>query len=365
MNLLNRIFGKKEAPINSYQDFWTWFQENERAFFKVVKTGANIEEGFFDKLSSKLGELREGYFFLTGMFDDNTAELILTADGNVKNIVFVEELVAAAPIIQGWKFTALKPPSENGDFSIKMGDYEYSTENIFFYSNDNPELPDEIDISVVYQGFQEKDKDLIGNGVLIYLDNFIGELNLVSVIDNINIIGENEAEKPLIPIEKLNDFLVWRQKEFLEKYEGTRYDTENDDYVAMEGELKNGDPIIAIVNASLLDWDAKASHPWLLTVEIKYDGKKNSGLPEEETMLSLDKIEDDISTELKDYDGFLPIGRQTGGNLRTIYFACKDFRKPSKVVHEVVAKYGNSHKLEFDIYKDKYWQSFERFRPMP
>jgi hypothetical protein len=364
MNLFKRIFGKKETPIKSYQDFWAWFQENEQAFFKVVKNRVNIEEAFFEKLSSKLGEIKEGYFFLTGMFDENTAELILTADGNVKNIVFVEELVAAAPIIQGWKFTALKPPSENGDFIINMGNYEYSTENIFFYSNDNPDMPDEIDISVVYQNFQEKDKDAIANGVFIFLDNFIGELNLVTIIDNINVIGKGEAKEALIPIEKLKDFLVWRQKEFLEKYEGVRFDTDNDNYAAMEGELKNGDPIIAIVNTSLLDWDAKASHPWLLAVEIKYDGKKNNGLPEKEAMHLLDKIEEDISGELKDYDGFLSIGRQTGGNLRTIYFACKDFRKPSKVLHEVVAKHGSKHELEFDIYKDKYWQSFNRFRPV-
>ena len=363
MNLFKRIFGKKEAPIKSYQDFWAWFQENEKAFFKVVKNRVNIEEAFFDKLSSKLGELKKGYFFLVGMFDESTAELILTADGVVKNIVFVEELVAAAPIIQGWKLTALKPPSEEGGFNVKMGDYEYSSENLFFYSNDNPKLPDEIDISVVYQDFQEKDKDSIGNGVMIYLDNFIGELNLVSVIDNIKIIGKNEAEKPLIPIGKLNDFLVWRQKEFLEKYEGVRFGTDNDIYSALEAELENGDPLIVVVNSTLLDWDAQASHSWILAFEVKYDGSNRNGMPEDSTMQMMEKMEEEILNELKDYDGFLSIGRQTGGNTRVFYFACKDFRKPSKVLHEVVAKHGSNHELEFDIYKDKYWQSFKRFKP--
>jgi hypothetical protein len=48
-------------------------------------------------------------FFLTGMMDHNRAELVLTADRTINNIVFVEELVATAPEIPGWKFTALKP----------------------------------------------------------------------------------------------------------------------------------------------------------------------------------------------------------------------------------------------------------------
>lgn len=365
MSLFKNIFGKKENHIKNYHDFWAWFLENEKSFFIAVKNMVDIEKAFFNKLSSKLSELREGYFFLTGMFDDNTAELVLTADGVIKNIIFVEELVEAAPTIKGWKFTALKQPSVDAGFVVKMGKYEYSSENVFFYETVNPDLPDEIDITVAYQNYNEIDKDVISNGALIYLDNLIGELNLVSVIDNMSVIGVNEAEKALIPIGKLNDFLVWRQKEFLEKYEGVRFDTDNDKFAAMEGGLPNGDTVVAIVNTSLLDWDAKASHPWILTLKIKYNGKGNNGMPDKKTMLLMDKIEEEVSAELKAKDGFCAFGRQTGGNSRIIFFACKDFRKPSKVMHEIVAKHGKSQEMEFNIYKDKYWQTFERFRPMP
>jgi hypothetical protein len=120
MSFLKNLFAKKEQPIQSYQDFWNWFSTNERTFFTAVKNGKYIESEFFDKLSPKLAELKDGFFFLTGMLDDNTAELVLTADGNIKNIVFVEELVAAAPQIDDWKFTALKPALD-----IKDVDYLY------------------------------------------------------------------------------------------------------------------------------------------------------------------------------------------------------------------------------------------------
>ena len=39
--------------------------------------------------------------------------------------------------------------------------------------------------------------------------------------------------KELIPISKLKDFLTWREKEFIEKYEGTRHNTENDSYALL------------------------------------------------------------------------------------------------------------------------------------
>src|SRR5687767_6937132 len=109
MSFLKNIFTTKEQPIRSYTDFWNWFQKNEKKFFEVVKGHRDIENQFFAKLSPKLSELKDGFFYLTGMFDDHTAELVFTADGAIKNFVFIEELVHTAPTIKGWKFTALKP----------------------------------------------------------------------------------------------------------------------------------------------------------------------------------------------------------------------------------------------------------------
>jgi len=363
MKFLKNIFEKKETPIKSYSDFWNWFQENEKTFFKVVKNEKNIEKDFFDKLSPKLAQLKDGYFYLTGMYNDNTAELILTADGNTKSIVFVEELVEQAPKINGWKFTALKPAIDNENFAINMAGYKFDSENLFFYSNDYADYPDEIDISLVHNELTEENKEQIENGIYIYLENYLGELDFLNNIDNLKFISRNDAEKELIPIAKLKDFLIWRQKEFIEKYSGLSHNTDTDIYSSLKAELNNGRPIIALVNSTLLQWDCKASHPWILKVEINYDGNENNGLPDDNTYQLLNEIEEQIMLELKDFDGYINIGRQTADNSREIYFACKDFRKPSKVLYNLTQKYSDHLVLNYDIYKDKYWQSFERFRP--
>jgi hypothetical protein len=354
---------KKDEPIKSYADFWNWFQNNEKTFFSVVKSQKNIEKDFFDKLSPKLAELKEGYFFLAGMLDNDTAELVLTADGNIKNIVFVEELVAQAPKIKGWKFTALKPALDIENVAINMYGYRFDSENLFFYSNENTDYPDEIDISVVHNDLTEENKNEIETGTYIFLDNYLGELDFVNNIDNLNIISKQEAKKELVPIAKLKDFLIWRQKEFIEKYEGVRGNTENDAYSAFEATLENGKPLLAVINTQLLNWDSKASHPWIAVFTIKYDGNKTNGMPNENDYESLDEIENNMSKYLVDKDGYLYIGRQTADGEREIYFACKDFRKPSKVFFETQQKYANKFEIEYDIYKDKYWKSFRRFNP--
>lgn len=363
MSFLKNIFAKKDEPIKNYSDFWNWFQNNEKIFFNIVKENKNIEKDFFDKLSHKLEELKDGYFYLTGMYDDNTVELIFTADSNIKNIVFVEELVEHAPKISGWKFTALKPALDIENLGINMGKYKFDSDNLSFYSNDYSDYPDEIDITVIHDDLTEENKDQIGNGIYIFLDNYLGELDFVNNIDNLQVISKNEAKKELIPITKLKDFLIWRQKEFIEKYDGVRYNTEEDEYSILEAELKNGNNLIAVVNSNLLNWDSKASHPWIAVITFKFNGHGNNGMPNENDYKRLNEIEESILQQLLDKNGYLYIGRQTANSEREIYFACKDFRKPSKVLFSIQQKYGNEFDVGYDIYKDKYWQSFERFIP--
>ena len=128
---------------------------------------------------------------------------IFTADGAIKNIVFVAELVDAAPDVPGWKFTALKPPMTIDHVQIAMGDYMFDTHMLSFYSNDLVDYPDEIDITIVHKQYTESDKVSITNGVYIFLENFIGELNSIAGIDALQVIGAADAEKELVPIEKL------------------------------------------------------------------------------------------------------------------------------------------------------------------
>jgi len=362
MNFLKDLFGKKDEPIKNYRDFWNWFQNNEQTFFDVVKSHKDVEREFFDKLSPRLEELKDGYFYLTGMHDDNTVELVLTADSNTKNIVFVEELVDRAPKIDGWKFTALKPALDIENVAISMAGYKFDSDNLFFYSNDYPDYPDEVDITVVHNQQTEENKQRIRDGTCIFLENYLGELDFVNNIDNLKIIGRHEAEKELVPIAKLKDFLTWRQKEFIEKYDGVRYDTQNDEHSVLEAELESGNKLLAVVNTQLLNWDSKASHPWIAVITFKYDGRNRNGMPNQKDYQSLNEIEERIMQQLSDKDGYLCIGRQTANNERNIYFACKGFRSPSKVFFKTQQD-DNRFQIEYDIYKDKYWRSFERFRP--
>lgn len=347
----------------AYTTFWDWFTQHERTYFQLVKEGTHIQD-FFDDLSPALDDVKVDLYFQAGMADDHTAELIISAEGAIENIVFAEELVAAAPALVGWKFTALKEAVPNiEDIVIHMADYEFSASNIHFYSDDEAAYPDEIAITVTHADLTEENHATVKNGTLIFLDTYLGELAFATLVDQVTIVSEPQAQQTLVPVTKLRDFLTWRQKEFVEKYSGMRHETDNDTYATFTAEREDGQPILAIINTDLLEWDSKASHPWVMVVTITYDGTSRNGLPDSETYELLNQLEEELIAELPDHEGFLNVGRETAAGEREIYFACQDFRKPSKVLYQFQAHYAGTIDLEYALYKDKYWQTFERFTP--
>lgn len=358
MNLFKKVFRQKDALITKPSEFWDWFVKHEKEFYKAIKE-QKAEINFLNKVSPKLKELNEGIFPVVGMIDHNIAELVLTPEGSIKHVVYCEEVVNAAPAIAGWKFTALKTAMDMSSINICMRELEFNTGNIKFYSTNIPGYPDEIDITIVYQGYTSSNEELIKKGCYIFLDNLLGELKSISLIDNIRFAADCLPGAELIPIEKLDEFLTWREKEFIEKYDGKWHNSENDSHSLMEAELENGEAIVAVINQDLMNWDAKGSHPWLLILEMQYKG--TAGMPDESTTANMDLIEDEITEYLKDADGYLNLGKETGRNRRLVYFACKEFRKPTIIINNIISKYRNVVKMDFDIYRDKYWRTLDHY----
>src|SRR5690349_21419214 len=132
MGIFDRLFGNPSENVNPYAAFWKWFAQHERRFHQAVMTGNNVEEEFLNGLSDELEKIRDGFFFITGVFDEETVKLVFSADGVVKNIVFVEELVEAAPQIKGWKFISLKPAWTLDDLGIEMDGQEFNASVLSF-----------------------------------------------------------------------------------------------------------------------------------------------------------------------------------------------------------------------------------------
>lgn len=337
----------------AYQHFWTWFQKNEQSFFNALKDMKHAEKKFLDKLIPKLNQLHTGLAPLAGMIDDTTAELILSVNGVVKDIALVEELVNAAPVLAGWKFTALKPATL---LEVQMEGCKFGADNMAFYVNQDANYPDTIAITVAHDGYDNHPEPVMYSGVCFFLDSHLGELVSATTIDELFVIDTKAAQKSLIPISELRGYLTHRQNGFIRKYMGTTYHANNATVAAFAGKQADGQPLTALINTNLLNWDAKASHPWALVVTITLKGANIK-----RKLQLVDKLTNELATKLPASEGCLNIGWQTATSNQNTYFACQDFRKPSQVVRQLQRSYAGSLDITCKIYKDKYWQSFERF----
>jgi hypothetical protein len=340
------------------QQFWTWFQQHEKQFYTATQDHSRIERDFFTPLAPQLEAMGRGFNFLAGM-NEKVAELVITPDGVIENIALVEALIQVAPKLPNWNFIALKPAVGEG-ISIDFEGYHFSEELLHFYAVEDANFPDRIDIVVVYDNYQTNDEKTVTNGVHIFLDNFLGELHFVATIDHIEIIGRQDAKQPLIPLQKLPAYLTWREKEFVEKYEGV-FHQEESKFLLLTAETEIGKPMIVTINRALLDWNAKASHAWIVAVELFYEPNEN-GLPTSENNKFLDEMESEIDVALPDSEGYLYVGRQTFDGSRVLFWACKDFRKPSLFLHEFMSQHIEDLQMEFSIFKDKYWRTFDKFK---
>jgi hypothetical protein len=363
MKFLNKLFGsKKEAREATPKDFWDWFQAHEKAFYKALKKKYDrdrLDKDVLVPIMKQLHTINSQFYCQVGMENADTADLVITAEGDIKSFVFVDELIAAAPKIPHWTFTNLKPAS-GLTISVEMENYVFDKETISFYANNHAQYPDEIDLTLVHKDFNKDNDSTITNGCLIFLDTILGEYNALTLIDSVTVKGMDATNKDLIPIEKLNSFLIWREKEFVEKYKGFRLDDTEDEFANFEAETKDGLPFMAVMNRSLLDWDAKSSHPWMMTIEIEYDGKAHQGMPDETTYELMNQFDEALTQLLPCSEGYLNIGRETGDNSRIIYFACKEFKKASKTTAELIKKY-KQLPITYEIDKDKYWRVLNRF----
>lgn len=361
MSFLKKLFAPAREPIiTDYASFWQWFSYNREEFYSILKSRFDVDNQLISRIVPALHQLNTGFFCVCALEKDGYAELVISADGNIKNFVFVEDFIANAPEIPGWRFTALKPAAGLESFSTSMKGYSFNRDKISFYPKNDPAHPDEISLVFVHKDYSKENAEQIENGTFVFLENALGELNLATMIDEIEIGGEEKSDH-MIPLEKLLPYLKWRESEFIEKYRGGRYNTERDRYATFSGQDSKGRSSIGLMNTDLLQWDAKGSHPWMMTITINYSRNETNGMPDKKTFQKMDQFEKELCDLLPDENGYLNIGRQTYNGIRTIYFACSEFRYASRVARLMTYEYRHDIDADYHICRDKYWITVEKF----
>ena len=356
--ILKNIYFNKKAPAITAEQFWSSFLLKQEDYFVKLKSDQKNAEFILKEILDEVHSYHSSINGLIGFCEDNILELIFTADCLVKDFVFAKELVEKAPVLKNWKFIWLKPDSNNFEFTIAWEDFRISKESLKFYANTDLTYPDEICINLVYDKFEKKENyDEILNGVLIYLDNSIGELNMATKIDQWELVFKAAVspEIELIPIEKINDYINWREKEFLQKYDKNSYALlGNNGYAMMEAEWEDL-PFNALINRNWKEWPYKSVYSWCIKLDINFNGNE-LGIPSMEQLVEIQNFEDHLIQELLPLE-ICHVGRTIHNNLSTIYFYSNEYLLVSKMVHEYLLKSEIALDVNYSITRDKYWRN--------
>ncbi|CAN5603962.1 hypothetical protein BH10BAC2_BH10BAC2_04930 [soil metagenome] len=196
--------------MNKIDEFWSWFKENNKAFLFSNSIDENIKEQLLNSFMVQLHKYCDKIYFEIGGFPDETQELIITAEGDKKYFLKVEELINAAPQIDNWIFVAFKPPI-SGDFKSKWGELELNTEEMYFLPLSNNKTPG-IGIRVYLKNHEllKENKTLM---TLLYkmLDTILGEKSFASDVDYIDtdLLPDNAQKENMYSILELPEYIQW------------------------------------------------------------------------------------------------------------------------------------------------------------
>lgn len=344
------------------RDFWLWFLSKEKAYHKTLSKELMEGEVIMSEILEKVRKYYPSINGLIGFSAGKELELIFSPDGVIKDFVFVHELVQNAPQIDGWKITYLKPEVPNFDIIINWKGYELSREKIWFFTETDEEYPDEIMINLVFDDYRaDEEYEVIFAGLFLYLDNCIGELNMATRIDGINLVHRSEidVDVELIPIEKLKDYINWREKEFFQRYDKESYPLIEDEQYAILEAMVEDLPYKAMINSNWKDWPYKPVYSWAVKVVLNFKGLDN-GQPDKQQLKNIKEFEDKLIEALSDLN-VCYVGHSTFNHTTTIYFYSNEYLLVSKKIHGVLDSAPEGVEVDFIIHRDKYWRNVEDF----
>lgn len=192
-----------QPVANRIQAFWQWFEDNKTQY-EHIKPG---EEPPLDLLLEHLTDLEPGLAaeISAQPNTDSLLELTISAEGDVRKFPLVEQIVAEAPPIKGWKVIAFRQPAPY-DFTLQKGHLRLTPAELFF---EPIATQDSLDIIVYGQDFGKKDPDTLALYGHIMLDNLMGEYNSAKRVRHYEFrdLSAARRQSDLSPLQDINKFL--------------------------------------------------------------------------------------------------------------------------------------------------------------
>ena len=158
--------------------FWRWFKAN-LAKLAAIQTG---QEPVFMQAYQQIQRVHPDLLCEFAKGKDGVREVVISADGKRAAFGAVENLVARAPVILGWKVTAFRS-RKSLDFSIRLDDRDITADDIWFDTTANGT---ELDLQLYIKGLNNDTLEMLAQAAFLMLDFSLGEYDVETKLGSID-----------------------------------------------------------------------------------------------------------------------------------------------------------------------------------
>lgn len=183
-------------------DFWLWFQQNEKSLRSSPKKAAERIASALKKYDYRLGvEVSDD--------DEINWEVIVTAGGDPNAFQSTVTLVRKAPSVRGWKFISLKPPL-GFDFMITTDKFNVDASKLLWESLGSSQKPKALGIRIYapFEGTMPKGLEELIHKIV---QTGIGE-RAAAEVKHIEVMSKSLADEDALSISQLGDYIEWHKQ---------------------------------------------------------------------------------------------------------------------------------------------------------
>lgn len=185
--------------------FWGWFEK------QAASLAQQEPEARAEAINAQLAELGSPIVAEMVVYEEGPTEVVFTADGDADLFEEVYALVAAAPALPEWQFTALRP-GQGFEFNLDLdGEEQIPADTLTFEPLESPQMPGAIGLRIFVDASIAEREDL-GDVLWTLLETGIGEERMARIV-HLEAAAREAAEAP-VPITVLPVFLDQRAKKF-------------------------------------------------------------------------------------------------------------------------------------------------------
>src|ERR1700712_1845246 len=97
---------EEEDEIIDYENFWDWFVKHERRFVQMLNIDHKGDNEFKNIFLGRLMEVWKECSFFIVKRENGVYEITFNISNQLRRVVTAEELVASAPVLKNWIFSA-------------------------------------------------------------------------------------------------------------------------------------------------------------------------------------------------------------------------------------------------------------------